>query len=245
MCKKIIFTVGMILILAGAVLFILCPEELRGAIGGIGRITIVVDPGHGGIDGGAESSGGICEKDINLAISMKVKEKAEEEGWYVLMTREEDTGLYSEEKGSIRSKKNEDLKKRQEIINNSGADAAVSIHLNSYPSQQVKGAQTFYSSSSEEGKVLAELIQEKIRKELDETNERTALPKDDIIIMKNNTCPLVLVECGFLSNREESKKLMEESYQDIIADIIVCSMKEHFLEIGKLKKEEVSVILSE
>ena len=245
MCKKIIFTAGILSFVILIVLFIASPQELKDVIGGKGGIAIVVDPGHGGIDGGAESGGGICEKDINLKIAMKVKEKAEAEGWDVLMTRDEDEGLYSEDKGSIRSKKTEDLRKRQEIINSSGADAAVSIHLNSYPSQQVKGAQTFYSSKSEEGKVIAELIQQRIRAELDESNDRTPLPKDDILIMKNNTSPLVLVECGFLSNKEEVVKLRKDAYQDKLAEIIVEAMKEHFIQIGKIKKEEISVVLSE
>ncbi|MBQ4340706.1 MAG: N-acetylmuramoyl-L-alanine amidase CwlD [Firmicutes bacterium] len=245
MRKKIFFALGILVLVTAAALILGCPQEIKNVIGGTGKITIVVDPGHGGIDGGAESSAGVCEKDINLAIGMKIKEKAEEEGWYVLMTRDEDKGLYSEGKGSIRGKKTEDLKKRREMINDSDADGAVSIHLNSYPSQQVKGAQTFYPPGSEEGKIIAELIQEKIRSELDPENERVPMSKDDILIMKNTSAPLVLVECGFISNKEESKKLREKEYQDKLAEIIVEAMKEHFIQTGKIKKEEISVVLSQ
>lgn len=245
MAKKIILIIAAAAVAAAVIIGTVYPEPLRGVLGGAGKITVVVDPGHGGIDGGAESRGGVCEKDINLSIGLKIKELSEEEGWRVLMTREKDEGLYSEDKGSIRSRKAEDLKKRQEIINNSGADAAVSIHLNSYPSGQVKGAQTFYSSSSGEGKIIAEMIQEKIREKLDEDNDRTPLPKDDIIIMKNNTSPLVLIECGFLSNDEEAAKLMKKEYQNSIAEIVVDALKEYFIQTGKIEKQEVSVVLSE
>ena len=205
-------------------------------------VTIVIDPGHGGIDGGAESKGGICEKDINLAISLALRDLAEEAGWRVIMTREKDEGLYEEGKGSIRSKKVEDIKKRQKIINESDADAAISIHLNSYPSQSVKGAQAFYSKSSDEGKVIAEMIQERIREDVDQENERQALTKDDIAIMKNNSFPLVLVECGFLSNDLEVELLQEKEYQKKLAKCIFDSLKEYFVAMGKLEVAEIQVI---
>lgn len=208
-------------------------------------ITIVIDPGHGGIDGGAESKGGVCEKDINLAISLALRDIAEEFGWKVIMTRDEDEGLYEEGKGSIRSKKVEDIKKRQQIINESDADAAISIHLNSYPSQSVKGAQTFYSKSSEEGKVIAEIIQDRIRTEIDPSNERQSLTKDDIAIMKHNTFPLVLVECGFLSNNQEVDLLQDEEYQNKLANCIFSSLKEYFIDAGKLEKVEIQVVEGE
>ena len=208
------------------------------------EVSIVIDPGHGGMDGGAQSRGGVCEKDINLAISLMVKELAEEENWHVIMTRDEDVGLYSEEKGSIRSKKVQDLQKRQEIINDSKADAAVSIHLNSYPSQSVKGVQVFYSKNSEEGKIIAEIIQEKIKEELDPENHRLAMAKDDIAIMKNNSFPLVLVECGFLSNDVEVEKLQNEEYQRKIAECIIKSLKEYFIQTGKIKKADIPKVIS-
>ncbi|MDO4481531.1 MAG: N-acetylmuramoyl-L-alanine amidase CwlD [Bacillota bacterium] len=244
MGKKIILIITAAAVAATGIIFMAAPERLLGVLGGTGKITIVVDPGHGGIDGGAESRGGVCEKDINLSIGMKIKEIAEEEGWRVLMTRDRDEGLYSEDKGSIRSKKSEDLKKRQEIINNSGADAAVSIHLNSYPSSGVKGAQTFYPATSEEGRLIAETIQKKIKEKLDRDNDRTSLPKDDIIIMKNNTSPLVLLECGFLSNDEEAARLVKKEYQDRIAALVVEAFKEYFIHTGKIEKQEVSVVFS-
>lgn len=242
----IIFAVAGSLVLAAAIgIGSEALEALMKVSGNTGEITIVIDPGHGGIDGGAETAGGVCEKDINLSISKGIKRLAEDEGWTVLMTRDEDKGLYSDEKGSVRNKKTEDLKKRRDIINGSGADAAVSIHLNSYPSQAVKGAQTFYPKNSDEGKEIAELIQNRIRENLDSENERTSLAKDDIIIMKNNTVPLVLVECGFLSNKEEAEKLQNKDYQRELSEIIFESLKEYFINIGKLKKEEISLILSD
>ena len=244
MNKKVLISLLFIIQVLLGILSVSQSENVRGVLGSIGKVTIVVDPGHGGIDGGAESRSGVCEKDINLHIAMKIKEQAEAEGWRVMMTRETDMGLYSEGKGSIRGKKTEDLRNRQDLINHSGADASVSIHLNSYPSQEVKGAQTFYSKDSPEGKIIAEIIQTRIKEALDPENDRSPLPKDDIIIMKNNKAPLVLVECGFLSNDAEAEKLQNEEYQEKLAAVITMGLKEFFISTGKVKKEEIPVILS-
>ncbi len=204
-------------------------------------VSVVIDPGHGGIDGGAQSRGGILEKDINLQIALQLRELAWEAGWEVKMTREEDRGLYEEGKSSIRSKKIQDLKARRDMINASGADAAVSIHLNSYPSQEVQGAQTFYSASSPEGKQIAQRIQETIRLRLDPENERQPMSKDDIAIMKDNPLPLVLVECGFLSSDREAALLSKASYQRELAACMFSALKEYFMETGRIVKEEMQI----
>lgn len=251
MRKHSIVIIALLTIAALFLLFFVNGEEvglrsvMKFASGAGKNITIVIDPGHGGIDGGAESKGGVCEKDINLAISLALRDLAEEAGWKVIMTRDKDEGLYEEGKGSIRSKKVEDIKKRQEIINDSDADGAISIHLNSYPSQSVKGAQTFYSKRSEEGKVIAEMIQERIRQDVDPENQRQALTKDDIAIMKNNTFPLVLVECGFLSNDIEIELLQTEDYQKKLAKCIFSSLKDYFVAVGKLEMVEMQVVEGE
>ena len=177
------------------------------AAAGKAAVTVVIDPGHGGVDGGAEADDGTPEKNINLNIALKLKQLAENDGWNVIMTREEDTGLYSEQNSTIRSKKTEDLKKRKEIFDSSAADAAVSIHLNSYTADRsVRGAQVFYADGSEESKMLAECIQNQMK------NRRRAMAKSDVLILQQAKVPTVIAECGFLSNYEESRKLRTDEY---------------------------------
>lgn len=179
--------------------------------------VIIIDPGHGGIDPGASGKTGITEDRINLQISLKLRRIIEQSGGVALMTRDDDSGLYSDGKTRIRDKKNEDLRKRNEIINNSGAHIFISIHLNSFPQSQYYGAQTFYQKGSEESKKLAELIQEELKNVIENKNHRMAKSIDTVYILKNKTIPGVLVECGFLSNPQEEKLLQDDKYQDKIA----------------------------
>ncbi len=173
------------------------------------RKVIIIDPGHGGIDGGAVGgTTGVYEKDINLKIALKLRELLEESGSLVLMTRDEDVGLYSES-GSIRDRKNEDLRNRKEIFDESNADVILSIHLNSFPQGQYYGAQTFYPQSSENSKLLAELIQEELIRVLNNGNTRKAKAKNDVYILQDVKVPIVIIECGFLSNPNEEKVLQD------------------------------------
>ncbi|MBR0597976.1 N-acetylmuramoyl-L-alanine amidase [Sinanaerobacter chloroacetimidivorans] len=189
--------------------------------------VLLIDPGHGGMDGGAESAAGVTEKNINLAIALHIKELAERDGWNVVMTREEDKGLYNEdEKRTIRSKKTEDLLARKKMIEEAQPLAAVSIHLNSFKQDRsVRGAQTFYPTGGddvivEESKKLAEAIQEQLIIGINDGTERTALGKRDVLLFKNPAAPIVIVECGFLSNPEESKLLENKDYQRKLAQSI-------------------------
>lgn len=192
------------------------------AAAGKAAVTVVIDPGHGGVDGGAEADDGTPEKNINLNIALKLKQLAENDGWNVIMTREEDTGLYSEQNSTIRSKKTEDLKKRKEIFDSSAADAAVSIHLNSYTADRsVRGAQVFYADGSEESKMLAECIQDQMK------NRRKAMAKSDVLILQQAKVPTVIAECGFLSNYEESRKLRTDEYQNKLAKNIYSGIKNY------------------
>lgn len=188
-----------------------------------GRPLVMLDPGHGGFDGGAESADGVCEKNINLNIALKMRDILEENDISVVMTRETDCGLYSSEKGSVRSRKSEDLHARLEMAEKLEPDAFVSIHLNSFKEDRsVYGAQTFYTTScahpcSEMSRQLAELIQSLLIAHLDDGNTRTAMEKNDVLIMKEAVCPTVIIECGFLSNYAEAEKLKKQEYQDKIA----------------------------
>ncbi|MDO5402673.1 MAG: N-acetylmuramoyl-L-alanine amidase CwlD [Eubacteriales bacterium] len=175
---------------------------------------VVIDSGHGGIDPGKEGRNGVLEKDINLAIAMKLKELLEQSQIRVVMTRTKDEGLYEE---NDTNKKAADMKKRCGIINDSGADMVVSIHQNSFQSGLVKGAQVFYYKYSAEGKELAQIMQEKLIEELDNDNKRVAKEDNTYYLLINTKIPTVIAECGFLSNDMEAELLVTEEYQQKVA----------------------------
>lgn len=181
------------------------------------KVTVFLDAGHGGVDPGKVGINNALEKDINLSITLKLKALLEQNNIKVIMTREDDSGLYQD---SDSNKKMADLKKRIELINNSGAVIAVSIHQNSYTSESVKGAQVFYHNQSEKGKELAEIIQEQIKTTIGDGNHRVAKPNDSYYMLKKSICPLVIVECGFLSNYNEATLLCDNSYQEKMAGAI-------------------------
>jgi len=180
---------------------------------------VVLDAGHGGEDPGAVSDySGIREKEINFYIASKVKELLEAENFTVIMTREDDTLKYEEGTTSVTQKRRQDLIRRKKIMDESGADLVVSIHLNKFPQEKYYGAQVFYPPNSPESKTAAELIQKSLREIVDPENKREAmLKKAEIIILKNIKVPTVIVECGFLSNQQEERKLADTEYQDTLA----------------------------
>lgn len=176
--------------------------------------TIVIDPGHGGNDPGKIGINNVPEKDVNLAISLHLKEILEQNDCRVIMTRDHDRGLYQE---SDSNKKVADLHARCRIINDSDADAVISIHQNSFTSESSKGAQVFYQTTSVEGKVLAEILQEQLVTGLDPDNRRVAKANSDYYMLKHTQAPMVIVECGFLSNTQEAELLTQEAYQRRVA----------------------------
>lgn len=189
------------------------PSEGLVGVSGNG-VTVVIDSGHGGSDPGKVGLHGEKEKEINLAIAQKLKRNLEHRGIHVIMTRTDDNGLYSE--GSA-NKKREDMNKRVEMMNTSGAALAVSIHENSFTDSRYKGAQVFYYETSEKGKILAQTIQQSLIENADSTNTRQAKENDNYYLLKKSKTPAVIVECGFLSNEEEAGKLCDENYQEKLA----------------------------
>lgn len=187
--------------------------------GQIPQKTILVDAGHGGEDPGAVSDySGIREKDINLNIALKLKELLEKENFKVLLTREDDKLEYSSQTKNIVQKRKEDLTHRKKMMDEIGANIVVSVHLNKFPQTKYFGAQTFFPPNSNESQRLAIAIQKSIRETVDPNNTRDALvKKEPIIILKDNKTTTAIVECGFLSNPEEEKKLGTSEYQDKIA----------------------------
>ena len=183
----------------------------------MGNLIVFIDPGHGGIDPGASGKFGITEDKINLKISLILRKFIEQSGGIALMTRDDEGGLYSEGEGRIRLKKNEDLRNRYEMINDSGADIFISIHLNSFPQSQYYGAQTFYQKGHEKSKKLAESIQKELVEVIQNNNHRKAKSIDTIYLLRRINIPGVLVECGFLSNPQEERLLQDDEYQEKIA----------------------------
>lgn len=175
--------------------------------------VVLIDPGHGGIDPGKIGIDGTLEKDVNLAIALRLKSLLEQNNIKVHMTRQEDVGLYDMNDSN---KKVQDLKNRVAMAVKLQPDITVSIHQNSYPEECVKGAQLFYYENSEESLALAEILQETLR-ELDLGNTRQAKSNSDYYLLKKTPGPIVIAECGFLSNEEEAGKLRTEIYQEKIA----------------------------
>lgn len=175
---------------------------------------VVIDAGHGSDDSGKVGINGALEKDINLAVALRVKSLLETQGISVVMTREDDQGDYPKT-GSNR--KMRDMKKRVELINQSMPALTVSIHQNSYTDERIYGAQTFYYEGTEQGRMAAEIMQQQLVATLDPNNKRQAKSNTSYYLLKNTNYPIIIVECGFLSNQKESALLCEEEYQEQIA----------------------------
>ena len=190
--------------------------------------VIVIDPGHGGIDGGAKSENGVIEKDINLSISLKTKAALESKGYKVIMTRSEDVGIYTEGK-KVREKKIEDLGNRVKIKKENKCDAFISIHQNMFPQKNCKGAQV-WSANNEPSQKLGKIIQQKFKEEVDQNNKREAkvAKKEYKILNDGYEGASVIVECGFLSNPEECELLGKEDYQNKIANTLANAIDEYF-----------------
>lgn len=192
--------------------------------------TIILDAGHGGEDGGAVGVDGIVEKDINLSIALKLKDLLEVGGYNVVMTRDTDTSIYDDDAESLREKKRSDLKNRLEIIgdhtNNKNA-VFVSIHQNKFPNPKYFGTQIFYSKNDPKSEELANSVKNSVVGLIQPENKRAIKPANQKIFLLNNAqIPAIVVECGFLSNEEEAKKLGSEDYQNKMAFSIYCGVLE-------------------
>ncbi|HJD02036.1 MAG TPA: N-acetylmuramoyl-L-alanine amidase [Candidatus Mediterraneibacter excrementavium] len=177
-----------------------------------GDALIILDAGHGGLDSGKIGINDQEEKDINLKIALKIKKLLEEQGISVMMTRSADERLSETQ--------TEDLKARTEIMNRSNAALAVSIHQNSFRDSSVSGAQVFYYPDSDEGRKAADAIQEELN-DMQPDNRKEVKANDTYYILKNTEIPVVIVECGFLSNYTEAEKLADDSYQSVVAGTVV------------------------
>ena len=192
--------------------------------------TIVIDAGHGKPDEGAESSRGTTEAETNLKIALKLQNLLEQSGCSVILTRSDENAIYDIDAKTLRQKKISDIHNRVKIGNESSADIFVSIHLNKIPQQQYDGWQTFYNANSSEGQKLAVSIQNNLNDAIQRENNRVAKTIDNIYIVKHVEIPITIVECGFLSNPDEEKLLLEDEYQNKLAWGIYNGIIDYFYE---------------
>lgn len=192
--------------------------------------TIVIDAGHGKPDEGAQSSTGTTEAATNLKIALKLQNLLEQSGTTVILTRSDEEAIYDLDAKTLKQKKISDIHNRVKIGNESSADLFVSIHLNKIPQQQYDGWQTFYKEGSEQGKKIAVSIQNSLNDAIQKENNRVAKTIDNVYIIKHVEIPTTIVECGFLSNPEEEKKLLEDEYQNKLAWGIYNGIIDYFYE---------------
>lgn len=184
---------------------------------------ILIDPGHGGYDGGTKSKSGTLEKDINLQISLKLKDILNNKGYNVSMTREKDIALAN--------KKIEDLNLRCKMKKETDCDVFISIHQNAFRTANTKGLQVWYSNN-EKSKSLAESIQISVKEQLQNNNNRVAKnAKNDYKILRDGyEGGSIIVECGFLSNYEDEQNLKNEEYQNKLVEAITLGIEKYFNE---------------
>lgn len=197
--------------------------------------TIVLDAGHGGSDPGKIGCNEVLEKNINLAITLKCKTLLEKQNIHVILTRSSDEGLYAD---TDTNKKASDMKKRRLLMEQEEVSLAVSIHQNSYPSESVFGAQVFYYTNSEQGKLLANNIQTSLQA-VNPDNKRQIKASNDYYILKAANCPVVICECGFLSNPEECARLNSEEYQEKVAKAITTGILSYLFQNEKTTTQSI------
>ena len=219
----IVFFIG-VLLACTAIIAMFLHHSARQTVSAVSAThTLVIDAGHGGIDGGAISADGTKESDINLAVALRLEQIVRFLGQKTVMTRLDD----SKKTDILSYSEREDLRQRAELANRTENAVLISIHQNSFPTAQLKGAQVLYSSFGN-GEKLGKRIQEQLVARLDPENRRLAAPApSDLYLTSNARCPAVLVECGFMSNNFEVLKLKENGYQNALALVIAASYLEY------------------
>lgn len=193
------------------------------------RPQIILDAGHGGMDGGAVGVNNTPEQGINLAITLKLKELLQLNGFEVILTRPNENSIHDPSETSVAKQKRSDMRNRLKIIENHPNALFVSIHQNKFSDPSCKGAQIFYSPNHSDSEQLAKLLQESFRENLQPENSREIKASDEsLYLLWNAEIPAVLVECGFLSNPNECELLCDESYQEKIAFVIYLSLLDFY-----------------
>ena len=189
-------------------------------------VTVIVDAGHGGMDGGATAQDGTVEKDINLSIALKLRDMLDTAGYNVIMTRETDDDISDSSAKSVRRQKVSDIKNRMKIIEQTPDALFVSIHQNHYGGPSYSGAQVFYAGT-EGSAQLAKLLQERLVSTLNPGSNRKCKKSDGVYLMEHIDCTGVLIECGFLSNAEDEAKLSCATYQKKLCCVIAATVSQY------------------
>ena len=195
-----------------------------------GRTCIVIDPGHGGIDGGASSCTGVLESQINLEIGLRLNDLLNFLGYRTKMVRTTDTSIYTEG-NTIAAQKVSDLKQRVKLVNEQEDCILISIHQNTFSDSKYAGAQVFYAKD-DTSKTLASSLQAKLIETLNPQSNRKSKPSDGIYLMQNITKPGLLIECGFLTNPQEEALLRNATYQQKLCCVIATTLSEYFTSQG-------------
>ena len=198
-------------------------------VGGVSAVqTVVIDPGHGGSDGGAVGYSGSIEKEMNLDIALKLRDLLRVSGFRVVMTREDDRSIHDEGAETVAEQKRSDLYNRLDLYNADPTAIAVSVHLNQYPDPACRGAQIFYSPNDERSEKLAASVQGAFVRLLQPENTRQIKPADkNLFLLFHAEVPAILCECGFVSNPEEEALLMSEEYRAETAFAIYSGIVDH------------------
>ncbi|MBE6606945.1 MAG: hypothetical protein E7633_00110 [Ruminococcaceae bacterium] len=200
-----------------------------------GELTIVIDPGHGGADGGAVGIGGVLEKELNLDIALMLRDMLVFGGYNVVLTRSDDSMYYDENSGL--SKKAQDTRRRIEITKEYENCIFVSIHMNKFVSEKYSGLQVYYSDNVAGGKELAQNIQSFTKTLLQKDNNRQIKKANSTIyVLDKAVVPSVLVECGFLSNAAETEKLCDKEYRRDIATLLFMAIDDYILSLSAENK---------
>ena len=190
-------------------------------------VTVVLDAGHGGEDGGA-NGGGLIEKDLNLDITLRVATLLREQGVSVILTRDTDILLYDKNSDYEGKKKYQDVRRRLEIAKEQENPVLISIHMNSFSQSKYSGLQVWYSKNDSRSRILANLIQANVKNQLQPSNKRTTKEAtSSIFLLHNASFPAVLIECGFLSNPDEASALGDENYRQQLSNIIFKSIMDY------------------
>lgn len=179
-------------------------------------VTVVIDAGHGGEDGGASDKLGNLEKDLNLAMAKKLEELFASAGIKTLMTRSEDKLLYDPNTDYHGRKKILDMRERVKIVNECDNPILISIHMNAFPEDEYRGLQVYYSVNDPTSEKIAEGVQTTVHSLIQKENKRKIKQGKDIFLLDRINVPAILVECGFLSNPDEAALLNDEEYQDML-----------------------------
>lgn len=229
-CRQLALSLAVVLLIVGVFytignLFDTLPTDTSGNKSSLP--TVILDPGHGGMDGGCVAVNGVPEKGINLAIATEVSDILTSLGYDVVLTRDKDTSIHDKGIEGIANQKKSDMDNRLKLINSYDNAIAVSIHQNQFTDSQYSGAQMFYSATDPLSEQLAQTFQTKFVENLQPENKREIKEVgDELFLLYYSKCPMVMAECGFLSNPEESDKLQSEEYQKQVAFTIASAVIE-------------------